>query len=115
MALVLPDHFLQKNDVRAKASQTVAQLVHRHAALEMGKPLMDVIRGDMQLVEHVKTEGLGRKIPRRLLMIRRANNITVIPAEAGIQWRSKHAVCWLGTGFRVKPGMTRFMVFWPDQ
>jgi hypothetical protein len=57
MTLVVPHHFLQKDDIRVQHSQAVAQLMYRHAALEMGKALMDVICGDMQLVEHVKTEG----------------------------------------------------------
>jgi hypothetical protein len=47
----------------------------------------------------------------QVLLIRRANSINVIPAEASIQSRSKQAICWLGAGFRVKPGMTYLWYF----
>jgi hypothetical protein len=40
-------------------------------------------------------------------------NTNVIPVKTGIQWRSKHATTRLlaWAGFRVKPGMTKYMVF----
>lgn len=38
-----------------------------------------------------------------------------MPAKAGIQWRSKHAVCWLG----LVPDQARndgiHGIFWPDR
>jgi hypothetical protein len=42
------------------------------------------------------------------LLTRPANIINVIPANAGIQWRALRAHL---TGFRVKPGMTKFILF----
>ena len=41
--------FLQKDDVRAERSQLFAQFVHHHVAVELGKPLVNVVRDDVQV------------------------------------------------------------------
>ena len=52
MPLVLADHFLQKDDIGIKRAQAVAQLMHHHPPVEMGKTLVNIVGGDMQLIDH---------------------------------------------------------------
>jgi len=47
VAAVLPLHFLQEDDVGVERAQMVAQLVHHHSAVEVGKALVDVVGGDV--------------------------------------------------------------------
>jgi hypothetical protein len=39
----------------------------------------------------------------------RASSTNIIPAKAGMMFNARHY--WFETGFRVRPGMTRFIVF----
>ena len=57
--LVLPLHFLQKHEVHVEQAQMVAQLVHHHAPVEMGKALVDVISGEAQLHYDYALRGRG--------------------------------------------------------
>ena len=41
-------YLLQKNDVRAKGAQPLAQLVHHHAPVKLREALVDVVGGDVQ-------------------------------------------------------------------
>jgi hypothetical protein len=52
MPLVLPEHFLQKDNVRIKRAQAIAQLMNHHPTIEMRKALVNIIGGDMQLIDH---------------------------------------------------------------
>ena len=45
-------HFLQKNDVGSQRAETVTQLMHRQAPVELRQALMDVVTGDMQRRDH---------------------------------------------------------------
>ena len=48
MAFMAPLHFLQEHDIGIERAQTVAQLVHHHAAVELREALVDVPGGDGQ-------------------------------------------------------------------
>ena len=45
--LVQPLHFLQEHDVRPKRTQAAPQLMHHHVAIELRKPLVDVVGDDV--------------------------------------------------------------------
>ena len=51
MPLMLADYLLQKDDIGIDSPQIIAQLMHHHAPLEMGKTFVNIISGDMQLIE----------------------------------------------------------------
>ena len=55
MKLVSAHHFLQENQVGMDAAQLVAQLVHHHAPVELGKSLVDVVGDDPNRLCHFES------------------------------------------------------------
>ena len=45
---VMANNLLQEHDIRTHQTQPIAQIVHHHAAIEVGKTFVNVVGGDGQ-------------------------------------------------------------------